>query len=637
MFIIKKICLWIFSIFICGFLLILGFCNIVNVSNIANNINSINKSQSTSDFKESTIWQKGVFDPYIDITALPTSPKENFVNLSDYIKYGADKNTMLAFLNQKTGKDIPDACWAGVSPIDPTNPGDATPAAIADSYKFNSLISDYTNLGGSVGIAFGGLAGTYIWQAKQATPQNIANEILRAADYYKTKNVDFDIEGQGAAATDVKSQEKLAGALQIINKANPNKYNFSLTLAVLPSGLTDGKGVVETFKKIMDPNNVSFASFPKINIMTMDYGDALAPDGKNKMDIYAEKALDNTVIFMKNTFTEIKDLPEAYGKMGVTPMIGYNDVQGEVLSIAQYKNLANYCKTKDIFNYSMWSLTRDFASQKEGFVDAHSSGMVGQKPCEFSKTIVMNSNWHDNWYPKDKISEKDLNIIPYLITKKSVIVTWNPISNVIYYNLNFDGSDTEIIGKMAAFSISTPGKFNFSCEAMGIDSSSSNKSNYSGDNSGDNIIDKPILNFKIGNIYKAGDRIYYKAKGENEGKIYDVNYYYAPQSNDESPDKILANNPGPGGQISIDKKYTIDNLMNYGYSTQAITDLKSGNTVPDNNHHTTTSWKDLVNTENTPPAGNGSIILYIIIPILIVFGFLIVIYYLYFKKIKKQK
>ena len=56
--------------------------------------------QNSSIFNESKIWQKGTFDPYIDITLLPTGPKGTFINLSDYIRYGVDKHGMLVFLNQ---------------------------------------------------------------------------------------------------------------------------------------------------------------------------------------------------------------------------------------------------------------------------------------------------------------------------------------------------------------------------------------------------------------------------------------------------------------------------------------------------------------------------------------------------------
>lgn len=101
------------------------------------------------------------------------------------------------------------------------------------------------------------------------------------------------------------------------------------TLPVLPTGLTaDGLNVVESALKA----GVNLAG---VNVMAMDYGESAAPtSGPNAqtMGTYAIRAAEGT-------YAQLSSLYGKYGKtygysqLGVTPMIGVNDVLTEVFTV----------------------------------------------------------------------------------------------------------------------------------------------------------------------------------------------------------------------------------------------------------------------------------------------------------------
>src|SRR5258708_19077546 len=98
------------------------------------------------------------------------------------------------------------------------------------------------------------------------------------------------------------------------------------------------------------------------------------------------QAVDNTVQMGSNhisaaTATE-KQLANLGldAKVGITPMIGVNDIASEVFTLADAKTLVDYAKNNpDVDMLSMWSVSRD---------NSHAAGPTGsgitQDPFEFS-------------------------------------------------------------------------------------------------------------------------------------------------------------------------------------------------------------------------------------------------------------
>ncbi|MGE9665633.1 lysozyme, partial [Escherichia coli] len=72
----------------------------------------------------------------------------------------------------------------------------------------------------------------------------------------------------------------------------------------------------------------------------------------------ATSAIDNMFTQLKKIWPEKSD-KEINAMMGTTPMIGYNDVQGEVFSLSDAKLVMDDAKKRNLGMIGAWSMTRD--------------------------------------------------------------------------------------------------------------------------------------------------------------------------------------------------------------------------------------------------------------------------------------
>jgi hypothetical protein len=149
--------------------------------------------------------------------------------------------------------------------------------------------------------------------------------------YPNISGQDFDIEG---GINDTVVAQALAG----LKAANPSK-SISLTLPVLPTGLVSaGLNIV---------NACHSAGFhpDTINVMAMDYGSA--NDNGGNMLLSAQQAA-------QATRNQTGDM------IGVTPMIGVNDTNTEMFTLANASGLVSWAKGQSFINrLSFWSFARD--------------------------------------------------------------------------------------------------------------------------------------------------------------------------------------------------------------------------------------------------------------------------------------
>ena len=119
---------------------------------------------------------------------------------------------------------------------------------------------------------------------------------------------------------------------------------ISFTLPVLPTGLDhNGLNVLQTAQRDGLTPDV-------VNIMAMDYGPAV--DNGGQMGANAISAALNTIEQMRFIGLD--------SKLGITPMIGVNDVAGEVFTLADAQSLLDFARDNpDIERLSMWSVSRD--------------------------------------------------------------------------------------------------------------------------------------------------------------------------------------------------------------------------------------------------------------------------------------
>ena len=97
---------------------------------------------------------------------------------------------------------------------------------------------------------------------------------------------------------------------------------------MLPTGLTaDGLYVLQSALEY----GVKLAG---VNIMTMDYGDGAAPNPQGQMGTYAIDAAESLFAQLRTLYGPAPTNAQLWQMVGVTPMIGLNDVTSEIFDLA---------------------------------------------------------------------------------------------------------------------------------------------------------------------------------------------------------------------------------------------------------------------------------------------------------------
>ena len=287
------------------------------------------------------------FSPYIDM-AMPAD-----ADLSAIAAASGIHNFTLAFV-LSSGSGIG---WQGVGTI-----SDDT---LANGTTILSQVQAMQAAGVDVTISFGGAAG----QEAALTATSAASlqaEYQSVIDRYHVHSLDFDIEGM--AVQDQHSITLRDQALVGLKAANPG-LTISYTLPVLPTGLTaDGLNVLASAKH-------DGLAIDVVNIMAMDYGSAVDNGGQMGLDaIDAAIATENQIAALGLS-----------AKLGVTPMIGVNDISSEVFSLADAQALLNYAQTdSNIVRLAMWSVARDNGNSAGAHFASPDSSGIAQQPYDFS-------------------------------------------------------------------------------------------------------------------------------------------------------------------------------------------------------------------------------------------------------------
>ncbi|KAJ2996556.1 hypothetical protein HDV02_006389 [Globomyces sp. JEL0801] len=291
-----------------------------------------------------------VFAPFLDVTTKTALFNNQNFDLDEARKVTGVKWYSLAFLNGNIegGKVVPS--WGGQFDL--------------DFYK--DKVEALRANGGDVVVSFGGLTGVEL-----ATLTNSVNEIQAAyqsvIDEYQVRWIDLDIEGENAenkAANDRRSK-----ALVALKAANPG-LKISFTLPVLPTGL------VKLGLEILQNAKDNKLELDMLNIMAMDYN--TVSDGATGMGKHAIEA-------SEATFKQLQAIGFTKTTIGITPMIGNNDIVGEVFTLNNAKELNEYyLKTPFVSFLSMWSGNRDvFVAGGPLF----STSQIPQEKFQFQKLL----------------------------------------------------------------------------------------------------------------------------------------------------------------------------------------------------------------------------------------------------------
>ncbi|QOG06192.1 hypothetical protein IGS74_16845 [Aureimonas sp. OT7] len=262
---------------------------------------------------------------------------------------------------------------------------------ITETVSVKAMIAELQSKNIDVTIALGGFSGSEpaLYETDVEKLTAIYQSII---DEYGIKHLDIDIEGaslnslesggyHGFYPQSYLDQTHLnrIEALKAIKEANPD-VSISFTLPVLPSGLLPN--AVALMQMVKDEG----FGLDVLNIMAMDYGTGDPDQGRNAVEA------------AQNTIAQLRGLGLAT-KVGVTPMIGINDVISEVFTLEDARELLEFAKDNpDIASLGIWSLGRDLPSDpgSNGFtqddVIPNGSAIVDQTHYEFSGIFNQLSN-----------------------------------------------------------------------------------------------------------------------------------------------------------------------------------------------------------------------------------------------------
>lgn len=213
-------------------------------------------------------------------------------------------------------------------------------------------VKAFVAAGGHVKASFGGANGTYLDNAC-GDSASLAKAISDFVSETGITDLDFDVEQGGAMGNDI--NKKRAAALAKVQKDKGVRVAF--TLACTPRDKWDTPGGLSAASYDVVATAVAAGvDISYVNLMTMDYGSYYSA-GKTMGDLAISAATD-TVTQLKKLMPSLSD-SAAWAKIGITPMIGINDVSSEVFSITDAKNISTFAKTKGVGLLAFWAINRD--------------------------------------------------------------------------------------------------------------------------------------------------------------------------------------------------------------------------------------------------------------------------------------
>ncbi|GAB3546244.1 glycosyl hydrolase family 18 protein [Arthrobacter tumbae] len=286
------------------------------------------------------------FAGYVDATATPFYPFEQPASEQG-------KSVVLSFIVADPAEDCRPS-WGAAYSLDEAQ------SELDLDRRIARLIQD----GGEVAVSFGGLINNEL--ARTCTDVHQLTGAYRSVvERYNLTTIDLDIEGEDLADSEAAARRAEAlAALQEERRADGKTLNVWLTLPVAPSGLTvQGTNAVTA----MLDGGVDLAG---VNVMTMDYGGSREP-GVSQLDasIAAARATHAQLGILYDRAGTSLGPQTLWRKIGLTPMIGQNDVPAEVFDLEAGAAFNAFALETGVGRMSMWSLNRD-ATCSDNYGDA---------------------------------------------------------------------------------------------------------------------------------------------------------------------------------------------------------------------------------------------------------------------------
>ncbi|MCB2413775.1 glycosyl hydrolase family 18 [Demequina sp. TTPB684] len=276
------------------------------------------------------------FSGYVDVTAWPSFAFETPDG-------PAQSDVTLSFIVS----DPNDACspsWGGYYSLD----------AAAEELELERRVRQLRDVGGDVRISFGGQANDEL-AVGCTDPDSLLNAYRSVVDRYSVTTIDLDIEG--SALEDAASLKRRADAVAMLQEEaaeDGDGLGVWVTLPVGPEGLTSSgeNAVAQLLAAGVDLSGV--------NGMTMNFGLVTsAAEPQSDTIVQSATALHSQVLDLFSDAGQSLSEGAAWSKVGITPMIGQNDVATEVFTLNDAAVINQFARDNGVGLVSMWSLNRD--------------------------------------------------------------------------------------------------------------------------------------------------------------------------------------------------------------------------------------------------------------------------------------
>ncbi|WP_231497243.1 chitinase [Arthrobacter sp. MA-N2] len=280
--------------------------------------------------------QPAWFSGYVDVTVVPQYPFEAPTG-------DGTRNVTLAFVVALAGQPCTPS-WGSTYSLD----------AAKTSLNLEERIAKLRSNGGAFAVSFGGSVNSELANSCQSAAdlETAYGAVLRR---YNPGTIDFDIEGDNLLDSAAWQRRAAAvGALQKERSKEGQALSVWLTLPVTPQGLTDAG------TSAVDQMLAAGVQLSGVNIMTMNYGSSRR-DSQTMLDAgtsAAQATHEQLSIIYQRAGMDLSS-EQIWRKMGLTPMIGLNDLPGEVFDLDAARGLNAFAVSNGVERVSMWSLNRD--------------------------------------------------------------------------------------------------------------------------------------------------------------------------------------------------------------------------------------------------------------------------------------
>jgi chitinase len=305
------------------------------------------------------------FAPYVDVTLPPTYQFQD-------ASANPARQTVLGFVVAGPG-----------TPCTPSWGATYTLAEANQALALGSRVAQLQQEGAQVMASFGGQANTSLDVACSSVPR-LTQAYQSVIDAYHLTTIDLDIEG--AALDSFPAAQRRAEAIAALEqtaKARHRRLDVWLTLPVEPDGLQDNaRSVIEAMLR-------SGVAITGVNVMAMDFthpassGTGLLPEVESALD-----ATHSQLVSMLPRYGLQLRSAQVWQRIGVTVMIGQNNVQDERFTVADAQGLTSFASRHQLGRVSIWSLNRDApcgsAFPQTGMLSNSCSG-TAQTSLQFSR------------------------------------------------------------------------------------------------------------------------------------------------------------------------------------------------------------------------------------------------------------